>query len=143
MTVHAERDDTILVATIDRPQVANAIDRPTADALADVFRGFHADDGMHVAILTGANNTFCAGADLKAMRDPALDAARDLAREIAALPPSAVRSDRLSCYEQWSLAIGDALANEYHHGMSTLSTAEMFGGLDRYESGRWRHGDLS
>ena len=56
--------------TIDRPDTANAIDRPTAEALADAFRRFEADESLAVAVLTGANGKFCAGADLKAMREP-------------------------------------------------------------------------
>ena len=72
MTVHYEKDAPIAVITLDRPDVANAIDRPTAEALADAFRRFEADDDLSVAVLTGANGRFCAGADLKAMReDPA------------------------------------------------------------------------
>jgi enoyl-CoA hydratase len=53
--------------TIDRPHARNAVDRPTAALLADAFRAFDADSGQLVAILTGANGTFCAGADLKAV----------------------------------------------------------------------------
>src|SRR5262245_56839308 len=68
MTVRVEHDGPVTIVTIDRPEVANAIDRPTATALADAFRAFDADGGRHVAVLTGANGTFCAGADLKAMR---------------------------------------------------------------------------
>jgi enoyl-CoA hydratase len=55
----------VLVVTIDRPEVRNAVDRPTADALANAFRSFDADDSLLVAVLTGAGGTFCAGADLK------------------------------------------------------------------------------
>jgi enoyl-CoA hydratase len=68
----------------------------------------------------------------------ALEAAVGLAREIAARPQAALRSDRLSSYEQWSLALDDALSNEFRHGMATLETGELFGGLDRYASGEWR-----
>src|SRR5262249_2026674 len=52
---------------------ANAIDRPTAKALADAFRRYDADSALRVAVLTGAGGKFCCGADLKAMRsgDPA------------------------------------------------------------------------
>jgi enoyl-CoA hydratase len=70
MTVHYEQDDSVVLVTIDRPEVANAIDRPTAEALASAFRRFDQDDTAAVAVLTGANATFCAGADLKAMREP-------------------------------------------------------------------------
>ncbi len=66
MTVLVEREDGVTVVTIDRPEARNAVDRPTADALADAFREFDADASQHVAVLTGAGGTFCAGADLKA-----------------------------------------------------------------------------
>jgi enoyl-CoA hydratase len=66
VTVTTTRDSDVAVVTIDRPEVRNAVDRPTAAALADAFRAFDADDGARVAILTGAGGTFCAGADLKA-----------------------------------------------------------------------------
>ena len=67
MSVRTERLDDILVVTIDRPEVRNAVDRPHAQALAAAFRDFDADDTLAVAILTGSQGTFCAGADLKAV----------------------------------------------------------------------------
>jgi enoyl-CoA hydratase len=252
MPIYYQPQDNIVVITMDRPDVANAIDRPTARELADAMRRFDADETLNVAVLTGANGTFCAGADLKAMREPGqarsssltrdgdgpvgptrlmlkkpviaaveghavaggleiamwcdlrvaaenavfgvycrrwgiplmdggtirltrmigqsnaldmiltgrgvsgkeaaamglanrlvapgatLDAATELARSIAGLPQAAIRSDRMSAYEQWSLGVTAALENEYDHGMKTLSTGEMFSGLDRYASGGWR-----
>src|SRR3989454_3639946 len=256
MAVHYEPDAPVVVITLDRPEVANAIDRPTAEALADAFRRFDADPALSVAVLTGAYGKFCAGADLKAMREDAarvtrvapdgdgpvgptrmllgkpviaaveghavagglelaawcdlrvaaenavfgvycrrwgiplmdggtirlarlighshaldliltgrgvsgdealrmgianrlvppgtaLDAAIAIATEIASRPQAALRSDRLSSYEQWSRSLSEALTNEYDHGMRTLSTGEMLRGLDRYGSGRWRSGDFS
>src|ERR1700687_374157 len=68
MNIHYEADGPVVVVTIDRPEVANAIDRPTADALADAFRRFDADASLSVAVLTGANGKFCCGADLNAVR---------------------------------------------------------------------------
>jgi enoyl-CoA hydratase len=65
--VHIEHDGPVTVVTIDRPHARNAVDRPTAQLLADAFRAFEADDEQLVAILTGANGVFCAGADLKAV----------------------------------------------------------------------------
>jgi enoyl-CoA hydratase len=67
MTVHFESDSEIATVTIDRPEVRNAVDGDTAVALADAFRRFDADDALKVAVLTGGNGTFCAGADLKAV----------------------------------------------------------------------------
>lgn len=254
--VRYDVDAPIAVVTIDRSEVANAIDRPTAQALVDVFRRFEADEVLSVAVLTGANGRFCAGADLKAMReDPARASrvARDgdgpvgptrmllrkpviaavegyavagglelavwcdlrvaaedavfgvfcrrwgiplmdggtirlarllghshaldliltgrgvsgaealqmglvnrlvppgqalpeaiaLAREIASRPQAALRSDRLSSYEQWSLPMSEALDVEYRHGIATLETGEMRGGLERYASGNWRKGQFN
>ncbi len=252
MTIRYEMDGPVALITIDRPNVANAIDRPTAHELADAFRRFDADRAACVAVLTGAGDTFCAGADLKAMRGgdpqrvtrlepdgdgpvgptrmllgkpviaaveghavagglelaiwcdlrvaaenavfgvycrrwgiplmdggtvrltrlighshaldliltgrgvqgdealrmgvanrlvPAGEAASEavsLAREIAARPQAALRSDRHSSYEQWSLGLDAALANEFAHGMATLQTGEMLTGLERYASGDWR-----
>jgi enoyl-CoA hydratase len=257
MAVHYETDGAVVVVTLDRPEVANAVDRPTATALAEAFRRFEADEALSVAVLTGAHGKFCCGADLKAMRsgDPervsrvtpdgdgplgttrmllrkpviaaveghavagglelalwcdlrvaaedavfgvfcrrwgiplmdggtvrlarlvghshaldmiltgrgvggdealrlglanrlvpkgeALETAVALAREIARWPQAALRSDRLSSYEQWSLTLPEALAGEYRHGMATIATGQMFGGLDRYASGGWRRGELT
>ena len=66
-TVHYATDGPVAIVTIDRPDVRNAVDGPTAAALADAFRRFDADDALAVAVLTGADGTFCAGADLKAV----------------------------------------------------------------------------
>jgi enoyl-CoA hydratase len=66
-TVLTERRERVLVVTIDRPGARNAVDHPTAAALADAFRAFDADDELSVAVLTGSGGTFCAGADLKAI----------------------------------------------------------------------------
>jgi enoyl-CoA hydratase len=253
--IRYEADAPIVVITIDRPDVANAIDRPTAEALADAFRRFDADPSLSVAVLTGADGKFCAGADLKAMREDAsrvtrvapdgdgpvgptrmllekpvsaaveghavaggleiaawcdlrvaaedavfgvfcrrwgiplmdggtirlarllghshaldliltgrgvcgeealrmgianrivprgqaLPEAVNLAREIAARPQAALRSDRLCSYEQWSQSLDEALAGEYRRGVAAVQSGEIIGGLERYASGRWRSGDL-
>ncbi len=66
-TVRIDRDDDVWTVTIDRPEVRNAVDGPTARALAAAFRAFEADDVAKVAVLTGAGEHFCAGADLRAV----------------------------------------------------------------------------
>jgi enoyl-CoA hydratase len=66
-TVNFEAEGPLAIVTLNRPDVRNAIDRPTAEALADAFRRFEREDGLAVAILTGAGGCFCAGADLKAV----------------------------------------------------------------------------
>ncbi len=68
-TVRITQDGPVWIVTIDRPEVRNAVDGPTATALDAAFAAFEADANASVAILTGANGTFCAGADLKAISD--------------------------------------------------------------------------
>jgi enoyl-CoA hydratase len=67
MSVRVERDGPVTTVVIDRPEARNAVDGPTASALADAFRAFDADDSAAVAVLCGEGDTFCAGADLKAV----------------------------------------------------------------------------
>lgn len=258
--VKIDRREPIVVVTINRPAVRNAVDGPTATELAEAFRSFAADDSVSVAVLTGAEGSFCAGADLKAMateperanrveapgapRRPdgpmgptrmvldkpviaaieghavagglelalwcdlrvaaddatlafydrrwgvplidggtirlprligqsraldlvltgrpvkgpealdiglvnrlaapghVLDAAVDLAREIARFPQSCMRSDRRSLLEQWSLSFDDALANEFTYGIETAASGETQTGAQRFAEGKGRHGSF-
>src|SRR6266487_613997 len=167
MSVRAERSGRVTTVILDRPGVRNAVDGPTAAALASAFREFEADDGADVAVLWGAGGTFCAGADLKAVGGPdgnraapdgdgpmgptrmrlgkpviaaisghalaiglvdrvvppgqARAAAEGLAREIAALPQACLRSDRAATLDGITLPDGDAMANEFLHGLRVLS----------------------
>lgn len=66
-TVLCERRARTLIVSIDRPHARNAVDSATGAALAAAFRDFDADAALDVAILTGTQGTFCAGADLKAV----------------------------------------------------------------------------
>lgn len=69
--VTVDREGHVAIVTLNRWQEArNAVDRETATALADAFRAFDRDEDLHVAVMTGAGDTFCAGADLKAVADP-------------------------------------------------------------------------
>lgn len=67
--INIDKDGPITVLEIDRPESRNAIDGPTADALRRAFLAFDADDSQLVAVLTGAGDYFCAGADLVALAD--------------------------------------------------------------------------
>jgi enoyl-CoA hydratase len=60
-------DGPVLIVTINRPAVRNALDNETAQALTAALRMFDTADEMRVAVLTGAGGHFCAGADLKAL----------------------------------------------------------------------------
>jgi enoyl-CoA hydratase len=249
--IEVDRDPPIVTITIDRPEVRNAVDRPTSDALAEAFRRFEVDDELAVAVLTGAGGTFCAGADLKAISDGrgnrvtqdgdgpmgptrlqlskpviaaveghavagglelavwcdlrvaasdavfgvycrrwgvplvdggtvrlprlighshaldliltgrgvsgdeavrmglvnrqvepgrALEAAQELARQIAALPQVCLRNDRTSSYEQWDLPLDAALRRETELGQATLASGESREGATRFATGAGRHG---
>jgi enoyl-CoA hydratase len=65
--VRIERAGAVTTVVLSRPEARNAVDGPTARALADAFRAFDADEGAAVAVLWGEGGTFCAGADLKAI----------------------------------------------------------------------------
>ena len=68
-SVEFKKDDSIAVITIDRPRRRNAVDAETARALDRCFVRFEQDEALDVAILTGAGDTFCAGADLVAVSE--------------------------------------------------------------------------
>jgi enoyl-CoA hydratase len=241
-TVLSDRDREILVVTINRPEVRNAVDVPTAEALLRTFQEYDRDDGASVAV---------AGADLKAIaagerrkltedapaplgptrlllskpvlaaveghavagglelalgcdlrvaaedavfgvfcrrfgvplldlgtvrlprlighshamdliltgrgvqgeealrmglvnrlvpRGQTLDAALQLAHDLAAFPQRCLRSDRLSAYEQWSLSYEDALRNELSRGVEVVESGETVTGATSFTRGQGRHG---
>jgi enoyl-CoA hydratase len=252
-TVLVHRDGPVTTVVIDRPEARNAVDGPTAAALAAAFRAFDADPDARVAVLTGAGGTFCAGADLKALGGPrsnrvepveggqdgpmgptrlrlgkpviaavsghavagglelalwcdlrvadpgavfgvycrrwgvplvdggtvrlprligtsramdliltgrpvdaaeayqiglvnrlapaggALAAAQELAAQLAALPQTCLRHDRLSVLEQDGLTEEAAMANELRHGLESLA-ADGVAGAARFAAGAGRHG---
>jgi len=70
----------------------------------------------------------------------ALEAALELARSLAQLPQTCLRSDRLSCYEQWSLPTAEAIRNEFRRGMHVIESGETVDGATRFASGAGRHG---
>jgi enoyl-CoA hydratase len=250
--VLTKREGKVLVVTINRPQVRNAVDSTTAPALGAAFRDFERDEALHAAVLTGAEGTFCAGADLReigeglrppvdpngtgpmgptwlllskpviaaveghavagglelalwcdlrvAARDAifgvfnrrwgvplidlgtvrlpriighgraldliltgrpvpadealqmglinrvvekgsALQAALGLAKSISQFPQQAMRGDRLSAYEQWSLSWEQARQNELQYGMQAVRSGEAQSGAARFGAGIGRHGD--
>ena len=68
MNIRSEKQGSVTTVIIDRPQAKNAIDRTAAQGLVDAFRAFDADPEARVAVLCGAGDTFCAGADLMAFQ---------------------------------------------------------------------------
>jgi enoyl-CoA hydratase len=245
--IEVDREGAVLVVSLNRPEVRNAIDGPTARALAVTFREYDADPDLSVAVLTGSGESFCAGADLGTIADgsdaeqplrvredgdaplgvsrmtlgkpviaavegyavagglelalwcdlrvaarsaifgvycrrwgvplvdggtirlprlvghgraldiiltgrdvtaeeglriglvdrvveegEALPAAMALAKDLAALPQTCLRSDRLSALEQWGMELPEALRNEYRHGIATIQSGETLAGAQRF-----------
>lgn len=251
MSVSLTAIDRIAVIRMSRAERRNAVDAATAKALVEAFRSFDADDNLDVAVFTGGDDVFCAGADLKAIaagqsialsaqgdspmgpprlrlakpviaaiegpavagglelvlwcdlriagasaifgvfnrrfgiplvdlgtiRLPrlighgramdliltgrsvaaeealhmglinrcvpdgeALAAAMALAQQLASFPQTAMRHDRLSVIEQWSLSEDEAIANEIAHGLATIGSGETAAGARTFGGGAGRHG---
>ena len=253
--VEVERRGDVHVVGLNRPEVKNAVDGPTAAELADAFRAFEKDPEASVAVLHGRGGAFCAGADLKALaNDPAranrvspegdgpmgptrmvldkpviaaieghavagglelalwcdlrvaaedatlgffdrrwgvplidggtirlprligqsraldlvltgrpvrapealemglvnriaapgaaLDAATELAADIARFPQACMRTDRRSLLEQWDMSFEGALQNELRLGLEAIATGETQAGAARFAGGRGRHGNF-
>jgi enoyl-CoA hydratase len=250
--VQVSRQGPVTIVSIDRREARNAVDRVTAQQLADAFRAFDADPDAAVAVLHGEHGTFCAGADLKALNDDArrnrldpegdgpmgpsrmllskpviaaigghavagglelalwcdlrvversavlgvfcrrfgvplidggtvrlprliglsraldliltgraveadealamglanrvvddgqaMQAAIELAQQLAALPQTCLRNDRRSAYEQFGMGLHEALAHEFALGLQTLASGEASRGARLFESGVGRGG---
>jgi enoyl-CoA hydratase len=88
-------------------------------------------------ILTGRDVTAEEGlliglADRVVDEREALPAAVALAKELAALPQTCLRSDRLSAFQQWGMELPEALRNEYRHGVATIGSGETLAGAQRF-----------
>ena len=252
MSVRVEKSGNVTTVILARPEAKNAVDGPTAAALAAAFRAFAADDEAYAAVLWGEGGTFCAGADLKGIAEgrgnrldpggdgpmgptrmvlekpviaaisgfavagglelalwcdlrvaeesatlgvfcrrwgvplidggtvrlprliglsraldmiltgrgvPAAEAAamglvnrvvtdgtarseaEALARELARLPQTCLRSDRMSAYEQGGMSAADAMSNEFARGLVPLTRGEAAEGARRFAAGAGRHGE--
>ncbi len=96
MSILVERDGPIAILTINRPQARNAVDPETALALYDALCAAEQDDAVLGLVLTGAEGAFCAGADLKAVANRALDANPPVKRHAQQAPmgPTRLLTDR-------------------------------------------------
>ena len=114
MSVHVERRGPVTIVTIDRPEVRNAVDTPTAQALHAAFLAFDADPEASVAVLTGAGGTFCAGADLKAVSAASMVVVppTGAADDIGPMGPSRLRLSKpvIAAVEGYAVAGGLELA---------------------------------
>jgi len=70
-----------------------------------------------------------------------LEAAIELAHQVAGSPQACLRHDRLSAIEQWDLAEPQALVNEVRHGLATIASGETAAGAARFSTGAGRHGE--
>ena len=260
-TVKTQRLGSTFIIEINRPEVRNAVDGPTARKLADAFIEFDEDDDLRASVFHGANGTFCAGADLKKVSqqdlpspslkdavgrmDPSapmgpsymrpskpvigaiagyavagglelslvadfrvveesavfgvfcrrwgvplvdggtirlprivgmgnamdmiltgrpvgakeakvmglanrvvpdgksLEAAMEIADQLAAFPQMCMNSDRQSAYEQWNMSFEEALINENRLGRAVMRSGETVAGASRFASGKGRGGSFS
>ncbi|HEX7736944.1 MAG TPA: crotonase/enoyl-CoA hydratase family protein [Ktedonobacteraceae bacterium] len=72
--IEVTRDHFVTVLRLNRWQARNAINRATASALREAWQAFEADEQARVGILTGGDQVFCAGADLRDLDGLAEDA---------------------------------------------------------------------
>lgn len=87
MSILATRTGAVTTIVIDRPQAKNAVDGPTAEALARAMREFEVDAEANVAVLAGNGGTFCAGADLKAIGNALSERANPLHDDMTRTAP--------------------------------------------------------
>ncbi len=67
MSLRVEKDGPVTTVIMSRPEVRNAVDPETAEALIAAFEAFEADETASVGVFFGEHGVFCAGADLKAV----------------------------------------------------------------------------
>jgi enoyl-CoA hydratase/carnithine racemase len=128
MTVRSERSGAVTTVILDRPHARNAVDGPTARALADAFRAFDAAEAERMGLVNRVVPTGTARA-----------AAEEVALVLAGSPQECLRNDRLSVLDQAGLEEPDALGVEYAHGVRSLA-ADALDGAARFAAGAGRHG---
>jgi enoyl-CoA hydratase len=109
-----ERDGPVTIVSINRPDRRNAVDGATARRLFDAFNAFDADTNASVAVLTGTNGAFCAGADLKKVAEGEPEKRRERGgfNTIAPMGPSRLRLSKpvIAAIEGYAVAGGMELA---------------------------------
>lgn len=104
--VHAE--DGILIVTINRPQARNAVNLAVAEGIAEAMDELDSNSDLRVAILTGAEGTFCSGMDLKGFLKGENPVAKD--RGFAGLVEGPPAKPLIAAVEGYALAGGCEIA---------------------------------
>ena len=144
-TVRYDKRDRIAFVTLNRPGAKNAIDPDMHEELCRIWRDFRDDDQVDVAILSGAGDTFCAGADLRTFV-PAnyVDAAPSRVREVVDMGLGGltrglhkIRKPVIAAIDGWALAAGLELALACD--LRVASDRAMFGSFEARRG--FHHGD--
>ncbi|WP_433222419.1 crotonase/enoyl-CoA hydratase family protein [Dactylosporangium sp. CS-047395] len=104
MDVLLERQGHVAVVTVNRPHRRNAINRATADTIAETFAALDADPGVRAAVLTGAEGTFSAGMDLRDFPEQGRPSVPG--RGFAGFVQSPPRMPLVAAVEGWALGGG-------------------------------------
>ena len=68
--INFDRDDQVLIMTLNRPEKRNAVNGRMHAELVAAFRELDSDEDSRVVVLTGAGPSFCAGGDISGWLGP-------------------------------------------------------------------------
>jgi enoyl-CoA hydratase len=121
--VHIERRSDRVIATLDRPEVRNAIDQATIDELHALCAELEAEP--RILILVGAGGVFASGADIGELRDRRADDARKGINAHAFIRIHELPMPVIAAVDGWALGGGAELA--YAADIRIASTTARFG----------------
>jgi enoyl-CoA hydratase len=124
MPIEVQKEEGITIITINRPERRNALDMPHFQKLARAWVDFRDDDESRVAIITGVDNSFCVGADLKSFVPAVTDNVEELAAGTSDLPADAGLVAVLREFELWKPVIAAV------NGLCVAGGMEMLLGTD-------------
>ncbi|MYZ46889.1 crotonase/enoyl-CoA hydratase family protein [Rhizobiales bacterium L72] len=102
--VLVEKTDGLMIITINRPHVRNAVNRAVSYGVCAAVDELDASDELRVGILTGAGGNFCAGMDLKAFL--AGEVTRVEGRGILGIAQTPPKKPLIAAVEGYALAGG-------------------------------------